>query len=108
MPSAGTELFTADVQSHNPQRIGQPAARRDILTVVTCGLGMRAMDPRDRIFALLALGKDTHNISDLPLLIRPNYTKSVAEVYADFTVWWIQEHKSLRILSVVHALQGRT
>jgi hypothetical protein len=108
MPSAGTELFTADVQSHNPQRIGQPAARRDILTVVTCGLGMRAMDPRDRIFALLAFGKDTHNISDLPLLIRPNYTKSVAEVYADFTVWWIQEHKSLRILSVVHALQGRT
>ena len=108
MPSPWTELFDVSAKRHCPQLVGRPGPQRDIAGVVICGLDMRAMDPRDRIFALLAFGRETHDIAQLSDLVRPDYTKSTAEVYADFTIWYIREHKSLKILSAVHTLRGRT
>jgi hypothetical protein len=86
----------------------RPALRRDILSVFLAGLELRATDARDKIFALLVFGHETYRVSELPALIRPDYTKSTVQVYADFTRWWIQSYRSLDILSAVHTLHGRT
>ncbi|KAH7014589.1 heterokaryon incompatibility protein-domain-containing protein [Microdochium trichocladiopsis] len=85
-----------------------PAPRMDILTVLVSALDMQATDPRDKIFALLIFGDETRDVQNLPVLIRPDYTKSVEQVYADFTQWWIGHHKSLRILSAIHTQHRRT
>lgn len=47
-------------------------------------------------------------MDSLPTDIYPNYHKTVAEVFSDFTKWWIVKHQSLRILSAVHTEFGRT
>ncbi|KIM95548.1 hypothetical protein OIDMADRAFT_170974 [Oidiodendron maius Zn] len=52
---------------------------------------LKATDPRDKIFALLTFGDETHCISTLPDMVRPDYSKSTA-----------------RILSAIHTLHGRT
>jgi hypothetical protein len=69
---------------------------------------MKAIDPRDKIFAMMVFGNETHEMESLPSEVRPNYKKNVLQVYADFTRWWILHHKSLRILSAVHTLGGRS
>lgn len=82
--------------------------RLDILKVLIAGHDMKATDPRDKIFALLSFGHETRNIADLPSEVRPNYEKDTIDVYADFTRWWILHHRSLKILSAVHTLTGRS
>ena len=86
----------------------KPAPRRDILSIIISALELKATDPRDKIFALLTFGDETHRISTLPDLVRPDYLKNTAHVYADFTRWWIQYHNSLKVLSAIHTLHGRT
>jgi hypothetical protein len=68
---------------------------------------MNATDPRDKIFAMMVFGNETHEMESLPQVVRPNYEKSILQVYADFTRWWILHYNSLRILSAVHTLCGR-
>ncbi|KAI4869999.1 HET-domain-containing protein [Hypoxylon rubiginosum] len=85
-----------------------PQPRLDILTVLINALEMRATDARDKIFALLTFGEETHQVAELPDPIKPDYSKSVQNVYVDFTRWWIQHYHSLGILSAVHTLTGRT
>jgi hypothetical protein len=80
----------------------------DILTAVIGGMDMKASNPRDKIFSLLVFGQETHRIAELPDLIRPDYTKTILQVYVDFTHWWIKHHRSLRILSAIYTLTGRT
>ncbi|KAJ8129896.1 hypothetical protein O1611_g3738 [Lasiodiplodia mahajangana] len=86
-----------------------------ILDVFVDGLVMRATDPRDKLFALLPFAYELSNPKDrednrlkLSSLIRPNYTKSAAAVFADFTRWWIHTHKSLAIFSYIHADPARS
>jgi hypothetical protein len=83
------------------------APRIDILTILIAGHSMKATDPRDKIFAMMVFGNETHDMESLPQEVRPNYEKSILQVYADFTRWWILHHNSLRILSAVHTLCGR-
>lgn len=83
-------------------------ARKGILDYLVLALGLKASDPRDRIFALLQFGKETSELANLPPLIRPDYRKSVTQVFSDFVRWWICEHKSLRVLSAIHSLKGRS
>lgn len=68
---------------------------------------MKATDPRVKIFAMMVFGNETHEMESLPQVVRPNYEKSILQVYADITRWWILHHNSLRILSAVHTLCGR-
>lgn len=100
------EIFPS-VRGTDEEQI-QPAQELGILDVVLETLELNATDPRDKIFALLSFGQETSIISQLPKLIAPDYTKSVERVFADFTRWWIKEHKSLRILSMIHGNLGRT
>ncbi|KAI1733764.1 heterokaryon incompatibility protein-domain-containing protein [Xylaria scruposa] len=86
-----------------------------ILDVFTDALVMRATDPRDKLFALLPFAYEVSNApkmqDDHPRLghlIRPNYSKSVEVVFADFTRWWIHTHQSLDILSYIHADPARS
>jgi hypothetical protein len=71
-------------------------------------LDMKATDPRDKIFALLAFGEETTPLSDLSELARPAYMKTTVQVFTDFTRWRIARHQSLWILSAVHTQLGRT
>ncbi|VUC34395.1 unnamed protein product [Clonostachys rosea] len=107
MPRLLTGLFDITRDREKSILTCVPADRRDILSIVLDGLDLQATDPRDKIFALLIFGHETHQIATLPTLLRPNYTKSAGRVYADFTRWWILKYRSLHILSAVHALEGR-
>ncbi|CAG9954361.1 unnamed protein product [Clonostachys rosea f. rosea IK726] len=80
----------------------------NILDVFIAGHDLRSTDPRDKVFALLTFGKETNEIQDLDELIKPDYRKSTAQVYADFTRWWIKENRSLAILSAIHSQTART
>ncbi|KAI7780418.1 hypothetical protein LA080_016037 [Diaporthe eres] len=40
--------------------------------------------------------------------VQPNYGKNTIIVFADFTRWAISRHQSLRILSAIHTLNGRS
>lgn len=61
----------------------------------------KATDARDKIFALLAMGRETHELQKLPRLLEINYRKPVHEVFSDFTRWCILEHRSLDVLGHV-------
>ncbi|KAL2274488.1 hypothetical protein FJTKL_03159 [Diaporthe vaccinii] len=106
MPEIWKTLFHAP-RDTNPFFV-TPVPQLDILEVAVDGLDMRATDARDKIFALLVFGKETHNVSGLPDLVRPDYRKPVSQVYADFTRWWIGHSQSLRILSAAQTQTGRT
>ncbi|KAI1621075.1 heterokaryon incompatibility protein-domain-containing protein [Exophiala viscosa] len=84
----------------------QPQAP-NILDVFVSSLDLKATDPRDKIFAISSLGRDTCIEDKLSEWIRPNYEKSESQVFADFTRWWIFEHKSLSILSLIHSHRSR-
>ncbi|KAK0753710.1 heterokaryon incompatibility protein-domain-containing protein [Schizothecium vesticola] len=78
-----------------------------ILDVFLKGLESKATDPRDKLFALLPFGHETHVADEIPPLLQPNYNKPVEIVMADFTRWWILEHRSLDILSSIHCQPTR-
>jgi hypothetical protein len=65
-------------------------------------MDLKASDPRDKLFALLGLGRETWATRQVTPALQPDYDKPVANVMADFTRWWISEHRSLGILSLVH------
>lgn len=79
-----------------------------ILEVLVKGLDLDATDPRDKIFAMLQFGRETQDLTSLPPELMPDYHKPTAEVFSSFTKWWIVERRSLRILSAIQALEGRT
>jgi hypothetical protein len=107
MPSLWMDLFDVPRRLHDPWMV-VPGNRMDILSLVIRGLDFKASDPRDRIFALLGFGQETYQVSRLPALVKPDYNKTTAQVFCDFTLWWIREYRSLRILSAVHTLRKRT
>lgn len=87
---------------------GLPPVDLGILEILIAGLDLDATIPQDKIFAMLQFGVETARFDELPPKLRPNYHKTTAEVFADFTRWWITHHKSLRILSALQAELGRT
>lgn len=78
-----------------------------ILQVFLKALDLKATDPRDKLFALLAFGRETRAADKIPPLLRPDYNKPLPNVMADLTRWWILEYGSLDILSLVHAQPAR-
>ena len=110
MPSVLADLFELVDVEPSGCRLGYITrrGRTGILDVVLRGLDLEATDPRDKIFALLQFGEETHDREQIDPTVLPNYGKDVAHLFADFTRWWIKEHRSLRILSTVHVSEGRT
>lgn len=104
MPSVFTRLFPlVDGETAQVTR----SSNLKIIDVLVAVHDLDATDPRDKIFAVLQFGSETRDTEHLSLAVRPDYRKSVAEVFVDFTRWWIAEYKSLRILSAVHTLHDR-
>lgn len=110
MPSTFLNL-TSDAQTPERGIAGLPA-RKGILETIIAAHIMKATDARDKLFAMLQFGDDNsaHVNMDLDLQdprIRPDYYKPPTTVFCDFVRWWIDKHKSLRILSAVHTLRNR-
>jgi hypothetical protein len=103
MPPIFDDLFGSRTQTE-----GGWSAEVGILEVLIKGLDLDATDPRDKIFAMLQFGSETRDPGSLPPDLVPDYSKPAAEVFLRFTKWWIVKHQSLRILSAVQALEGRT
>ncbi|KAK0630416.1 heterokaryon incompatibility protein-domain-containing protein, partial [Bombardia bombarda] len=82
--------------------VGNEEKSLSILEVFLAAQDLKATDPRDKLFALLAFGEETSVAKDLPLVLRPSYDKPLANVMADFTRWWIGTCRSLDILSFTH------
>jgi Heterokaryon incompatibility protein (HET) len=57
----------------------------------------RCSDPRDRVFALLGLA----NSIESGVSIKPDYTKSVQDVYREVAVWLLEDKGTLQVLSAV-------
>lgn len=85
-----------------------PESSLSLLSLVLQSLDLKASDSRDKIFALLGLAERTHSsrTTSNHHFIYPDYTKSISAAFADFTRWWIIQHKSLKILSAIHATEG--
>ncbi|ATZ50325.1 hypothetical protein BCIN_05g06850 [Botrytis cinerea B05.10] len=110
MPSIWTSLRMqqSNLASLDPRDSSQEGGHHlGILDVFLDGLELKATDPRDKLFALLPFGRETCIADELPLAIRPSYSKSSKRVLADFTKWWICKNKSLAILSYTHGQPGR-
>lgn len=99
MPPLLEDIFKAKVEGLS----GMP-----ILDVLIKGLDLDATDPRDKIFAMLQFGRETCQLNQRNADLAVDYSRSVAEVFARFTKWWILEHGSLAILSAIQALEDRT
>lgn len=86
-----------------------PSRQDKLLTLVIQGLDLRASDPRDHIYGLYGLVEIALSSQDQwNQLIYPDYQKSASELFMDFTIWVILGTKSLRILSAIQAIRGRT
>ena len=88
-----------------------PGQRPRFLDIFLEALELEASDARDKVWALLAFGRETNSRDNNARLadgIRPDYTKTQSQMFADFTRWCILEQNSLRVLSTVHGLRGRT
>lgn len=111
MPPVWSSLATSiEMPSHSANYTSdEPSLERiGILDVYLEALDLKSSEPRDKLFSLLGFGKETASQHDLPSVLQPNYFKSDQEVFADFTRWWIKEHKSLSILSSIHGDRRRT
>ncbi|KAK3935455.1 heterokaryon incompatibility protein-domain-containing protein [Diplogelasinospora grovesii] len=108
MPSMFSSFFGSLDGKRGASLWSQHGAREEILEILIKAHSLKASDPRDKIFALLQFGAETRDIASLPSTIRPDYHKTTTQAFSDFVRWWISTHRSLRILSAVHTLPGRS
>ncbi|MCJ1401431.1 hypothetical protein MMC11_004644 [Xylographa trunciseda] len=107
---ATSNLFRKTNDGHLLERLSS------LETLVSTLLTFESTDPRDTIYALLSIAKDTvprSHFSSLPgvgqaaiitpsstvsTILKPDYTKDIVEVYTDFTNFCIQSSQSLDII----------
>ncbi|KAE8441554.1 hypothetical protein EG329_004673 [Mollisiaceae sp. DMI_Dod_QoI] len=75
----------------------------ELLDLVLESTSLNATDPKDKIYSLLGMCQEIQGTDFIPSALRPDYTRTPSKIFTDFTRWWIVEHKSLVILSAVHA-----
>ena len=100
-------IWHALTGSHGGNRLQEDQTPLPILEVFLKALDLKATNPRDKLWALLSFGHETKNADRIPHLLRPDYSKPLEDVVADFTRWWILEHNSLDILSFIHCQPAR-
>lgn len=67
---------------------------QDLVSLITTARSCLSGDPRDRIYALLALLDERSGID-----MAPDYTKTVKEVYTDVTVQFLKAYNNLDFLA---------
>lgn len=65
-------------------------------------------DPRDKIFALLGLLRETRDSDDWPKELAPDYNRSVQSLYTEVTRYCMRQTKSLSILCRVDSIKTNT
>ena len=108
LPSIWMKLTSGKRAESNAVEIQGRNSDLELLDILLEGIELNATDPRDKIYALLGISKETQDANAIPQALRSDYTKSTSDTFADFTRWWITKHKSLNILSAIHASSGRT
>lgn len=83
------------------------AKAHGLLNVYLDALDLKSSEVRDKIYALLSFAKETAGLDQLPALLRPNYSLTDQQIFANFTRWWIREYRSLSIWSSVHCQRSR-
>lgn len=66
--------------------------------LIVCLRGTKCTDPRDRVYGLLGILDDGHYLD----VIRPDYSKSVSEVYCSVILEHITRHGSMEFLLSCH------
>jgi hypothetical protein len=61
-----------------------------------------ATNPRDRIYALLGLCKETRHLEKWPKELDPDYNRSLSELFTSVTKFCIRQTKTLDIFSIVY------
>jgi hypothetical protein len=84
---ASVERIRADHERPADTAEGDGQERQTILDVFLAALDLKATNPRDKLFALLAFGRETCVASAIPSALRPDYGKPAINVDADFTRW---------------------
>lgn len=107
VPNLRGELTMPDIWRVLANSRDLKTGQLSILVVFLAALDLKATDPRDKLFALLAFGKETCHSDRIPPPLRPDYMKPAENVIADFCRWWIREYKSLDILSYIHCHPAR-
>ncbi|KAI3319228.1 heterokaryon incompatibility protein-domain-containing protein [Xylariaceae sp. AK1471] len=79
----------------------EPSAYLPFLDVIAGGRAFYSTDPRDKIFALLSFGEETHDLARLSPRLKPDYGKPASVAWMDLTRQWIIDHRSLDILGVI-------
>jgi hypothetical protein len=79
--------------------LGKRRERLTFLDLVGLTSKFHATDLRDNLFAIIGLVSELAMMERLPLSITPDYSKSVRQVFIQFTVWNISHQQSLDILS---------
>lgn len=77
-----------------PLGLGRPQVFEDFQRLTWDIRNAMCTDPKDRVYALLSL---VHKSGAIDL--RPDYTKSVGEVYTDVVIHILERSKSLRLLA---------
>ncbi|KAK8132740.1 heterokaryon incompatibility protein-domain-containing protein [Apiospora kogelbergensis] len=101
-PFLWTKLLAAQRGQHQKEGETPSPPHLPLLEVLTRARAFAATDPRDKIFALLSFGEETHDIEALPPRLKPDYAKSSSDVWKDVTRQWIIDHQSLDILGIRH------
>ena len=62
-----------------------PGKKLDLQMILDMARGFSATDPRDKIFALLGMAKEVEEDREMAALLRPDYSKSVQQVFTEVT-----------------------
>ncbi|KAI0103385.1 HET domain-containing protein [Nemania sp. FL0031] len=74
--------------------------------LVTTSIKFHATDQRDKLYGLLGLAAESQNSTRMPLL--PNYELGVTEIYTKLAHFFIQEYKSLSVLTRANGVSNDT
>jgi hypothetical protein len=76
----------------------------DIQGLLQLTYWFRATNPRDKIFALLGMCKDTRDLEKWPIELNPDYDRPLPEVFADVSRYCIRQTQTLNILHLIDGM----
>jgi hypothetical protein len=98
-------LYARKLQSEKKLSVGNSEVIRVLVPLYTLFTNtyeeFAATDLRDKLFALLDLAVETRPGTPSRQMLAPNYTKTVSQVFSNFTRWCIQSQGNLEVLSLL-------
>ena len=88
------------VEEAQGNHLNPPHSRWDLLDVLHESPELRNADDRDKIYAFLGHNSASHTLTG-ELIVTPDYTVDVVQVYIDFAIRWLEWTQNLNILAFV-------